>query len=164
MPSYDVGKRRVVQWIKRNYRSGSSILDVGACDGKWAKLLPDYTMDAVEIWKPSCTVIRPLYRNVFCKDISEFNYNFYDLVIFGDVIEHMTVDKAKQVIMYAYERCRDMIVSVPFLYPQGEVDGNPWQAHLQPDLTAEIFAKRYPQLEVLHDTGKNYCYYHKRNA
>ena len=30
-----------------------------------------------------------------------------------------------------------------------------------PDLTAEIFAARYPGFSVLCDTGLNYCYYHK---
>lgn len=162
MASYDIGKDIVVEWIRDNFKNNVEILDVGACDGKWSKLLPEYTMDAVEIWKPYCKAIRPLYRNVFCRNISGFNYNYYDLIIFGDVIEHMTVETAKRVLEYAFDRCKDMIVAVPFLYPQGSVGGNPWQMHRQPDLTAELFAERYPMLEVLHDTGSNYCFYHKR--
>ena len=163
MPSYDIGKDVITKWIRRNFDRNSVILDVGACDGKWKKLLPEYTMDAVEIWRPYCEALKPMYRTVYNQNAVDFKYDFYNLVIFGDVIEHMTVDDAKRVMAYAYDRCTDMIIAVPFLYPQGVVDGNPWQEHKQSDLTADIFTARYPGLEVLHDTGANYCFYHKRD-
>lgn len=161
MASYDIGKDVVVKWIREHFDSNARILDVGACDGKWRKLLPEYKMDAVEIWKPNCDRIKPLYDNVYCKNIADFCYNYFDLIIFGDVIEHMTVQQAQAVLSYAYDRCSDMIVAVPFLYEQGKIYGNPWEEHKQPDLTAEVFAERYHGFEVLHDTGKNYCFYHK---
>ena len=165
MPSYDVGKDVVVDWIRKNFRPDARILDVGACDGKWKKLLPEYkNMDAVEIWTLYCSGLRPLYKNVFNINVADLEYDFYDLVIFGDVIEHMTVPEAQKVLSYAHDRCTDMIVAVPFLYPQEAVHGNPWQAHKQPDLTAEIFAERYPGFEVLYNTEWNYCYYHKKGA
>lgn len=162
MPSYDVGKNEIVNWIRRNFVSDIRILDVGACDGKWQKLLPEYTMDAVEVWEPYCGELKSIYKEVFNVDIIDFQYRFYDLIIFGDVIEHMTVEEAKKVLDYAYCRCDDMVVAVPFLYPQGEWQGNPYQAHKQPELTAELFDERYKGFEVLYDTGDNYCYYHKR--
>lgn len=161
MPSYDVGKDVVVEWIRKNFSTDSRILDVGACDGKWKKLLPEYRMDAVEIWEPYCKNLTE-YENVYNYNIVGMIYEYYDLIIFGDVIEHMTVEEAQQVIKYAYPRCKDMIVAVPFLYPQEAVDGNPWQAHKQPELTADLFAERYPSLDILHYAEKNYCYYHKR--
>ena len=160
MPSYDVGKDVVVEWIRKNFNTDSRILDVGACDGKWKKLLPEYRMDAVEIWEPYCKNLTE-YENVYNYNIVGMIYEYYDLIIFGDVIEHMTVEEAQQVIKYAYPRCTDMIVAVPFLYPQEAVDGNPWQAHKQPELTAELFAERYPSLEVLNYAEEYYCYYHK---
>lgn len=163
MPSYDVGKPEVCAWIRKKFKPCVEILDVGACDGKWRSLLPEYeNMDAVEAWEPNCINIAPLYRTVFHKDIAEFEYGHYDLIIFGDVIEHMDVETAQRVLKYAAERCTDMIVAVPFLYPQGAIYGNPWEIHKQPDLTPEIFAERYPDFEVLHDTGENYCFYHKK--
>lgn len=160
MPSYDVGKDAVVEWIRKNFNTDSRILDVGACDGKWKKLLPEYRMDAVEIWEPYCKNLTE-YENVYNYNIVGMIYEYYDLIIFGDVIEHMTVEEAQQVIKYAYPRCKDMIVAVPFLYPQEAVDGNPWQAHKQPELTADLFAERYPSLEVLNYAEEYYCYYHK---
>lgn len=162
MASLDIGKPEVCKWIRENFPPTSRILDVGACDGKWKQLLDEYeNMDAVEAWEPNCIAIGPMYRHVYHKDIAELEYGEYDLVIFGDVIEHLDVPAAQEVLRYAADRCRDMIVAVPYQYPQDAIYGNPWEIHKQPDLTAEIFSERYPGLEVLHDTGKNYCFYHK---
>lgn len=163
MSSYGFGKDIVCAWIRENFSAGAEILDVGACDGIWRKLLPEYTMDAVEIHGPNADRLHG-YRKVFRRDVDGLDYEHYDLIIFGDVIEHMDVEKAQRVLAYARPRCRDMVVAVPFLYPQDAFGGNPWEKHLQPDLTAEIFAVRYPGFSVLCDTGMNYCYYHKENG
>lgn len=160
MGSYFYGKPEVCTWVRKNFPTTSTVLDVGACDGKWGKLLPEYTMDAVEIFEAYALTLTG-YRNVFITDVSALEYDWYDLIIFGDVIEHMTVEKAQAVLEYAKPRCRDMIIAVPWEYEQGEVDGNIWQAHLQDDLTPELFAKRYHGFSVLHDPGNGYCYYHK---
>ena len=71
------------------------------------------------------------------------------------------MDAAKSELEYARDRCRDMIVAVPFRYEQGALYGNPYEVHVQPDLTPEIFADRYPGFEVLLRARDNYCYYHK---
>lgn len=163
MSSYYFGKDIVCAWIRENFSAGTEILDVGACDGIWRQLLPEYTMDAVEIHGPNADRLHG-YRKVFRCDVDGLDYVHYDLIIFGDVIEHMDVEKAQRVLAYARPRCRDMVVAVPFLYPQDAFGGNPWEKHLQPDLTAEIFAARYPGFSVLCDTGLNYCYYHKENG
>lgn len=161
MASHDFGKVEVCEWIRANFPEDSTILDVGACDGKMKSLLPEYeNMDAVEIWKPNADRLTG-YRKVICKDIAEFKYKKYDLIIFGDVIEHMDVEKAQKVLEYAKPRCKEILVAVPYLYPQDELYGNPYEKHLQPDLTAKIFNERYPGFEVLLDTGKNYCFYRK---
>ena len=158
MGSYDVGKAEVCKWIRQTFPSNSVILDVGACDGKWHSLLPEYTMDAVEIFAPYIKWLSG-YRQVFVEDICAFQYDFYDLVIFGDVIEHMSVQSAQSALAYAKQHCRDLIVAVPFLYEQDEVDGNKWQRHIQDDLTADLFNERYPGMAELYRTD-DYCYYH----
>ena len=162
MASYDIGKAEVVEYIKAHFPAGSTCLDVGACDGKWYDLLGDYlVMDAVEIFKPNIVHhgLTDKYRRVFGVDIDSLAYVSYDLIIFGDVIEHMTVDKAQRVLGYARNRCKDMIIGVPWLYPQGELYGNPYEIHLQADLTEELFNERYPGYEKLLGF-KNYFYFH----
>ena len=161
MASCDLGKEWVCGWIRENFPQNAKILDVGACDGKWRKLLPEYTMDAVEAFLPNCERISTLYRVTFNADVSELKYDDYDLIIFGDVIEHMSVEAAQKTLIYADTHCRDMIVAVPYLFKQGPLYGNPWEVHKQDDLTAENFAERYPKLAVLYDTNQNYCFYHK---
>ena len=76
MASYDYGKDYVCAWIRENVPRDAEILDVGACDGKWRNLLPEYqNMDAVEIYEPNASCIEDLYRLVVNEDIYDFHYN-----------------------------------------------------------------------------------------
>ena len=153
MGSYNAGKVEVCDWIRQNFHMDDSVLDVGACDGIWQDILPEYDMDAVEAFEPNADNLKKQgkYINVYCTNIKDFEYEWYDLIIFGDVV-----------LAYAYQRCRDMVIAVPFLYEQGEIYGNPYERHIQPELTAELFAERYPAYEVLVQPVPNYCYYHKK--
>lgn len=163
MSSYFYGKPEVCAWVREWFPRDAEILDVGACDGNWRRLLPEYpNMDAVEAFAPNLGRLDG-YRQVFHADIRGFAYEWYDLVIFGDVIEHLTVEQAKAVLAYAKPRCSDMIVAVPFLYRQDAIYGNPYEVHIQDDLTPELVEQRYPELEVLLNPGHAYCYYHKRS-
>ena len=163
MASTDDGKKEIVLWIHEHFREGETCLDVGACDGKWRDLLMNYlTMDACEIYQPNIEVnhLRVKYRNVFAKDIMDLEYKWYDLIIFGDVLEHMSVYKAQRVLEYARSRCRDMVIGVPYMYPQAAIYGNPYEIHLQDDLTEERFRERYPGHELIWTNGR-YGYWHK---
>ena len=164
MGSYNEGKDEVVRWVKERFKKGATCLDVGACDGKWYDLLGDYlAMDAVEVFLPNIDKhnLRDKYRMVYGVDIEYLPYKWYDLIIFGDVIEHMSVEKAQKVLKYAYPRCEDMVVAVPFLYTQGEIYGNPWEVHIQNDLTVENFSERYKGFEILTRPVWEYAYYVK---
>lgn len=161
MGSYDYGKPEVVAWISGSFPLESSILDVGAGDGKWRYLLRKYpNMDAVEAYEPNLQWLTG-YRRTFHTDIRDFRYDWYDLIIFGDVLEHLSVKDAQAVLDYAWPRCRDVVIAVPFLYEQGAIYGNQYEVHIQDDLTPELFEERYPGFAVLCDPGHNYRYYHK---
>lgn len=161
MSSYDYGKKEVVAWIREHFPTDARILDVGAGDGKWRRLLREYeNMYAVEAFMENLQWLNG-YRMTYHADIRGFQYDWYDLIIFGDVLEHLTVEEAQMVLEYAKPRCRDLIIAVPFLYEQGAIYGNPYEIHIQDDLTPELFEERYPGYEVLCDPGHGYCYYHK---
>ena len=165
MGSLNKGKKESVQWIKENFEKGAECLDVGACNGKWFDLVGDYlTMDAIEIWMPNIQKyeLAKKYRMVMCSDIIKANYLFYDLIIFGDVLEHMSVSEAQKVIEYARSRCRDMLIAIPFMYEQGVKNGNPYEIHVQDDLTPELFEQRYPGFKPIF-MSDNYAYYVKNN-
>lgn len=161
MGSYSEGKTEAVKWICANFSCGSTCLDVGACDGKWSDLLRDYlVMDGVEVWQPYIEKYKLArkYRKLFETDIRSFTYRHYDLIIFGDIIEHLPVEDAQKVIDYAKYRCRNMIVAVPYQYRQGEKNGNPYEVHIQDDLTQELFKERYPGFVPIYKTD-TYAYY-----
>ena len=162
MASYEKGKQEVSDHFRQNFPKGSTCLDVGACTGVWFGLLGDWLdMDAIEIFEPNCETLKQLnYEAVIFGDIREYNYCWYDVIIFGDVIEHMSVEDGQEVLRYAYPRCKDMIVAVPYKYIQGELYGNKWEKHIQDDLTPEEFVKRYPGFVPLVQFD-DYCYYHK---
>lgn len=165
MGSYEKGKAEVLAYIKKSFKEGQTCLDVGACDGKWGKLLNGYlATDAVEIFKPNIEKhdLKSIYRRVFEGGIQDYEYEWYDLIIFGDVIEHLTVSDAQRVLKYAYTRCSDLIIAVPYLYTQGELYGNPWERHIQNDLTDKLFNERYPGFEHLLPIESDYAYYHKQ--
>ena len=163
MASYNEGKAEAVKWIFEHFSRGSTCLDVGACDGKWSDLLGDmFIMDAVEVWEPYIREhkLKDKYRAVFNCNITNLSYKHYDLIIFGDILEHLTIKEARHVLDYAMTRCRDMIVAVPFKYRQGAKNNNPFERHMQDDLTHEIFMSRFEGLRPLYLSDK-YAYYVK---
>lgn len=97
MASYTEGKLDVMVQLKNALKKGSSCLDVGPCDGVWSYILGDYfKMDAVEIFLPYIKQWNLIdrYDHVFNMSITDFKYMWYDVVIFGDIIEHLTVHEA----------------------------------------------------------------------
>ena len=165
MASYNDGKLEVIQYVLN--LEPTSILDVGACDGKWAMMLvaAGYRgrLDACEAFRPNAAQILGLYDNTFVGDIIDYSFepDAYDVIIFGDVIEHMTTAKAKCVLNYARRRVKEVIVGVPFQYRQGEIYGNPYERHIQDDLTPELFDVRYGDigLELWLRPRADYAYY-----
>lgn len=161
MSSYDYGKADVCDWIRKRFPVTATILDMGAGDGKWKQLLPEYEkMDAVEKYEPNARKLQELYRMVFCDDLVGLKYRRYSLVLFGDVIEHLSVENATEALQYAEKHASAVIVAVPYQYPQGAIYGNPYEVHIQDDLTPEIFDERYPGYRILWNNDK-YCYYVK---
>lgn len=163
--SYEYFKDEVSTFLKVSFSRKCAVLDVGAGDGVYYDLLSDYfdKIDAVEVFEPNIEKyrLREKYRQVFNEDIRNFQYSAcYDIIIFGDIIEHLTVEEAQKVLTYAYSRCRQMIVAVPYVYKQGMVDGNIYEIHKQDDLTPEIMKERYPFLKLLYGNDK-YGYYVK---
>lgn len=157
--SYKFFKEGLREYLINKYPEKSVILDVGAGGGTYALLLGDYfELDAVEVYKPNAEYIEGKYRKVFNEDIRDFKYGQYDVIIFGDVLEHLEVNEAQKVLEYAIPRCSEMIVAVPYQYEQGEIYGNKYEIHKQDDLTPEIVIERYPYLRLLFGNDK-YGYY-----
>lgn len=117
-----------------------TVLDVGPGMGLWprhfkaANVHPGARWDAIEVWAPYVGRynLESYYERIFIADAAEIVPSLlhpsYDLAIFGDVIEHM--EKARAIEMVYRLPWRWALISVPIIeYPQGECEGNPYEAH-----------------------------------
>lgn len=136
-------------WVREQFPIEASILDIGAGTGKYRNLLNEFpNVDGVEIFEPYIKRYRltEMYRDVFHYDAVLLDHGVlrsYDLVILGDVLEHLSVEDARAFLSRIdYDR-QTVLIAVPFEYEQGEVDGNPHEVHVQDDLTHARFVERY---------------------
>lgn len=146
------GKAEIKTWICSRVPSYGTILDVGAGSGTYFDLLKDknYLMEAVECYPPAISYLEQKYQKVYNVDICNFTYDYsYDLIIFGDVLEHLCVEDAQRVLNEAILRSALVLVAVPFEYEQGPIEDNKAEMHLQPDLNEAIMKERYPQLTLI---------------
>lgn len=150
--SIGFGKEAIKNWIWMHYVSQSKILDIGAGEGTYANLLgtDNYIMDAIEIYEPAVSVIITKYRTVYNMNALDFPFwENYDLVIMGDVLEHFTPDEARQLINKMKPHCKQILIAVPFMFPQAAKPDNAYEEHKQPDLSFEVMSQRYPEFQLL---------------
>lgn len=126
----------------------TKILDVGPGRGKFRDMLRSYKcMDAIEVWSSYIEKFRlnERYRYVYNEDVNAFtSFSNYQLVIMGDVLEHLEVEDAQNTLIRIDKSGCDVLVCIPFKMEQDEIDGNPYEIHRQDDLTHKIFMDRYP--------------------
>lgn len=122
-----------------------NVLDVGAGAGKYGRLvrntLPNASIEAVEVWEPYVKTfsLLDIYDLIHVKDVRELEPHIFegvDLVIFGDVLEHMTKEEA--VLVWDRARHSNRLISIPIVhYPQGHSHGNPYEEHVKDDWSIE---------------------------
>lgn len=151
MPTSEMqGKDETIAYITENFSTDCSILDVGPGAGIYADLLRRegyQDLHAVEVFVPYVRrfALEQKYKEVYVADVRHFRVpRPFDVIIMGDILEHLEERDARAVIAYLSRFCRALIASVPWTYPQGEVDENPFERHLQPDLTKAVCEERYP--------------------
>ena len=100
--SYSFGKPEAVEYIRQNVPVTMKIMDVGPGVGTYSDLLTPYGyhMDCVEIYMGYIQAydLHKKYRLVFCSDVMDFNLSKYDFVILGDVLEHLEIEKAQELV------------------------------------------------------------------
>lgn len=148
-----------LEWVLRedfinSWYTGLSIVDVWA--GTWQKcdLLRDLSemIYGIEVFQPYIE-----QNNLYAKYNSVLNENIMDIYkkikwkvwIFWDILEHLSVKDAQEIIEYLKRKQYIIYVQVPYMYPQDEAFGNKYEIHLQPDLTEENFNERYPWFVLL---------------
>lgn len=115
----------------------SSVLDVGVGDGTYSKLLrsviPESTWIGVEAFAPYVEEFNlySQYDTVLIEDVRGLELPDVDLIIMGDVLEHMTRLEATLLVARAKRAAQHVIVSIPVLHlDQGAVNGNEYERHI----------------------------------
>lgn len=127
-----------------------SILDIGCGFGMWGFLSRMYLdvaeervqpadwklrVDGLELFEPYIqTHQRALYSNIFIGDVRELapKVENYELIIAGDVIEHLDKDDGETVIEQLYDKAtRALLVNIPLGegWEHPERHGNPGELH-----------------------------------
>jgi hypothetical protein len=145
MPTSDAeGKDWSLRLFKKH--KPNTVTDIGPGEGTYARLFrPEHHgvwWTAIEIHKPYVAKYKlkntktrtGMYDELHIEDVRESADHLFhrDLVIAGDVLEHMERDDAVA-LLQRIERAGawHILVSLPIVdSQQGEVDGNPHEAHV----------------------------------
>jgi 2-polyprenyl-3-methyl-5-hydroxy-6-metoxy-1,4-benzoquinol methylase len=148
--SFGIFKSQIRDYVLDNFDINNiSILDVGCGCGTYANVFPEVkNIDGVEAYEyyVGRYDLKDKYRNVYVMDIMNFDFEYYDIIILGDVLEHLTVENGQLLIDRIYNKCRQIIVSVPYQMSQFGLE-NTYETHIQSDLTEDIMRERYPKLK-----------------
>lgn len=120
-------------------------LDIGAGAGSWLEAVKPWFLEskwmAIEAWKPYVErfCLPDRYAAVFEGDARKMSFPSVDVVIMGDVLEHMIKEEAVKVWDKACDSAWQLVIlSIPVIhYPQGHVHENPWQEHVKDDWSHE---------------------------
>jgi autotransporter strand-loop-strand O-heptosyltransferase len=160
--SFTYFKPEVKEWFISNVPISYRVLDVGPGIGTYSDILRSsgYKLDAIEIFEPYIEKynLKEKYDNVYIGDITLFNIDDYDFIILGDVLEHLKVDDAVNLINSIINSGKECLVAVPYKMEQGEHEGNIYETHHQPDLTIDVMKERYSKLECIYN-NEYYGYY-----
>jgi hypothetical protein len=153
--SAEEGRALMLKWITS--RNPRSVVDVGAGSGTYGKALRaamparDPYMIGVEVWHPyiSHFGLPSIYDLVLHRDVRSLPLDEWprtDIVILGDVLEHMTEADAVRVWNLARAAARKAVyLSIPIVhYPQGAEEGNPFETHVVDDWTHERVLATFP--------------------
>lgn len=131
-------------------------LDLGAGAGSWMEAIRPWFLKskwiAVEVWQPYVDqfCLPERYHLVTTGDIRDMRFPIVDVVILGDVLEHMTKEEARKVWDSAIASARvGVFMSTPIIeYHQGHVHGNPYQEHVITDWDVESIKADLPGIDV----------------
>ena len=154
--SPDEGKPIIIKYILENIRKDARILDVGFGSGVYGKLLRALyyqNIDGIDVYGKNTEELGldKIYDNIFIENILYFDFDYYDLIIMGDVLEHLELESAKKLLQGFIDgkKCSSLIVSIPYEYEQDELYGNTHEKHLQSEVTAEYMEEHYPYLKLI---------------
>ena len=133
-----------------------SILDVGVGEGTYFDILSPHLehikWSGIEVWKPYIKKydLEKKYQILINQDVRRIDFSqgpFYDLTLFGDIIEHMTKQEAQTLINAVTPKTNLIMISIPIInFPQVGVEGNPFEKHIKEDWSQEEVLESFPNI------------------
>lgn len=122
-----------------------TVLDVGAGAGVYLDLIKEHLgahviVVGLEVWQPNIEQfnLEERYDKVINDDVRNIDNFDYDLVIFGDVLEHMSELDAVSLWDKVSKQAGSAIISIPIIhYHQDAYEGNPYEIHVEADWNPE---------------------------
>ena len=130
-----------------------SVLDIGAGSGTYADFLKDAgyrgRLDAVEVWNDYIIEygLEKKYNVVYAYDVRDHDEWNYDVIIFGDILEHMSKEDALVVWEKARSQAKYGVIAIPIIhYHQGAINNNPYEEHVKDDWSHEEVLASFPSI------------------
>lgn len=128
------------------------VVDVGVGEGTYAKLMRPHHeayWRGIEAWAPYVGEyeLRSLYDEVMVADVVYLDQMWLtsDLIIAGDVLEHMSAPIARMMVRRFRDRAKNLLVSIPVLHlDQDAVNGNPYERHVDHWTYEAMLAELHP--------------------
>lgn len=142
-------------WTRERIRGLSdepiTVLDIGPGVGTYAKLLAGpglARITGIEIWEPYVRTYRLAdhYDEIIVGDARDVDFPTVDVVVIGDVAEHMSEADAVRLWERAAAAARRAVyLSIPIVhYPQGCIEDNPHEHHVVDDWDHERVLAAFP--------------------
>lgn len=101
---------------------------------------------AVEVWQPYIDQFNLVnrYNRLYSMDVRQMENFEYDLVILGDILEHMSEQEAIKLWDKISKQAKYAIISIPIIhYHQDAINGNPYEVHVEEDWNTEKVLEKF---------------------
>lgn len=159
--SSGLGKETIREWLK--LIKYGTVLDVGAGSGTYSDLFrvvrPLASWTALEVHEPYVTQfqLKTRYDDVIVQDVRSVGFPpaTYDVVLLGDVLEHLYRPDALDLLSSARRwAAKAVVVSIPLgPCPQGASHGNEHEEHRSTWEHLELMHKRPTAAKVHRDSS-----------
>lgn len=123
-----------------------TVLDVGAGKGLYLNLLYDVLgkenvhVTAVEVWEDYIKffMLKMRYNVLIKEDVRKMDDFSYDLVILGDILEHMSKEDAVALWDKVSTQAKYAVIAIPIIHhPQEAINDNPYEIHVKEDWSTQ---------------------------
>lgn len=159
------GKAWTKERVSQLLTSPSNILDIGCGRGTYKNLFSDNEVISnsnwvgVEVWSPYIKQfsLEQKYNKIINQDTRALAWDElgqWDIVIMGDILEHMTKEESQALVDSALKHTKWVLISIPIVYlPQGADHGNQYEIHVKPDWSHEEVMSSFPNIAESHVEG-----------